>query len=82
MGRDSPCLEKVLFIFAGRLSDGNSAAVYLEEGKVMSIKKCPIVVIGMARSGTTLASHLLGCSPEVYSEIEPHVLWKCGSFRY
>ncbi|MBF0282121.1 MAG: sulfotransferase [Zetaproteobacteria bacterium] len=42
--------------------------------------KTPIIIVGMARSGTTLASHLLGSSQDVYSEIEPHILWKCGSF--
>ncbi len=44
--------------------------------------KTPIVIVGMARSGTTLTSHLLGCSPEVYCEIEPHILWKAGSFSF
>jgi len=38
------------------------------------------IIIGMARSGTTLASHLLGLLPETHLEIEPHVLWKCGDF--
>jgi len=39
-----------------------------------------LIVIGMARSGTTLVAHLLGCSQETYCEIEPHILWKTGDF--
>lgn len=41
-----------------------------------------ILIIGMARSGTTLVSHLLGLLPETHLEIEPHVLWKCGDFNF
>ncbi len=41
-----------------------------------------ILIIGMARSGTTLVSHLLGLLPETHLEIEPHVLWKCGDFKF
>lgn len=44
--------------------------------------KRQIIVIGMARSGTSLVSHLLGSSPETYCEIEPHMVWKSGSFWY
>ena len=36
----------------------------------------------MARSGTTLVSHLLGSLDSVHLEIEPHVLWKAGNFRH
>ena len=39
-----------------------------------------VLIIGMARSGTTLVSHLLGLLPETHLEIEPHVLWKCGDY--
>jgi len=49
--------------------------------KVSRDMKTPVIVVGMARSGTTVVSHLLGCSPEVYCEIEPHILWKTGSFQ-
>jgi hypothetical protein len=36
----------------------------------------------MARSGTTLAQHILGLQPGVHVEVEPHMLWKTGNFRY
>ncbi len=36
----------------------------------------------MARSGTTLVSHILGSLPGVHMEVEPHALWKSGNFRY
>lgn len=39
-----------------------------------------ILIVGMARSGTTLVSHLLGMLPETHLEIEPHIMWKCGDF--
>lgn len=39
-----------------------------------------ILVIGMARSGTTLVSHILGSLPNVHIEVEPHALWKSGNF--
>jgi hypothetical protein len=41
-----------------------------------------ILVVGMARSGTTLISHVLGSMPGVHAEIEPHALWKSGNFHY
>lgn len=47
----------------------------------MSLKN-PILIIGMARSGTTLVSHILGSLPNVHVEVEPHALWKSGNFRY
>lgn len=40
----------------------------------------PIIIVGMPRSGTTLTAHLLGSRPSVHVEVEPHVLWKAGSF--
>lgn len=42
----------------------------------------PILIVGLARSGTTLTSHFLGAVPGNHIEIEPHPLWKCGSFRF
>jgi hypothetical protein len=42
----------------------------------------PLVIIGMSRSGTTLASRLLEACPGVHVETEPHMLWKAGSFRH
>ena len=36
----------------------------------------------MARSGTTLVSHILGSLPGVHIEVEPHALWKSGNFKY
>lgn len=42
----------------------------------------PVLIIGMARSGTTLVSHILGSLPNVHTEIEPHALWKSGNFKY
>jgi Sulfotransferase family len=42
----------------------------------------PIVIIGMSRSGTTLASRLLDAFPGVHVETEPHMLWKAGSFQH
>ena len=41
-----------------------------------------ILIVGMARSGTTLVSHILGSHPETHIEVEPHALWKSGNFRY
>ena len=41
-----------------------------------------ILVIGMARSGTTLCSHLLGIYPHAHIEVEPHAIWKAGNFNY
>lgn len=45
-------------------------------------KKSPIIVVGMARSGTTLISHILGSLPNAHIEVEPHALWKSGNFHY
>ncbi|MEO8116285.1 MAG: sulfotransferase [Bacteroidota bacterium] len=42
----------------------------------------PVLIIGMARSGTTLVSHILGSLPGVHIEVEPHALWKSGNFNY
>lgn len=42
----------------------------------------PIIILGMARSGTTLVSHILGSLPGVHIEVEPHALWKTGNFKY
>jgi len=36
----------------------------------------------MARSGTTLVSHILGSLPNAHIEVEPHALWKLGNFHY
>ena len=45
-------------------------------------KKHPIIIVGMARSGTTLVSHILGTLPGTHIEVEPHALWKSGNFKY
>ncbi|HEY2727750.1 MAG TPA: sulfotransferase [Parafilimonas sp.] len=42
----------------------------------------PILIVGMARSGTTLVSHIIGSLPDVHIEVEPHALWKSGNFKY
>jgi len=42
----------------------------------------PVLIVGMARSGTTLVSHILGSLPNMHMEVEPHALWKSGSFNY
>jgi hypothetical protein len=42
----------------------------------------PILIVGMARSGTTLVSHILGSLPNTHIEVEPHALWKSGNFCY
>jgi len=42
----------------------------------------PILIVGMARSGTTLISHILGSLPGVHIEVEPHALWKSGNYKY
>ena len=36
----------------------------------------------MARSGTTLVSHILGSLDNIHTEVEPHALWKSGNFKY
>lgn len=46
------------------------------------MNKEPILIVGMARSGTTLVSHLLGSLEQVHLEIEPHMLWKAGNFKF
>ncbi len=43
--------------------------------------KKSILIVGMARSGTTVVAHLLGSSSNVHVEIEPHMLWKHGDFN-
>src|SRR5436190_10820634 len=45
-------------------------------------KDNPVIIIGMARSGTALVSHVLGSLPKVHIEVEPHGLWKSGNFKY
>lgn len=42
----------------------------------------PVIIVGMARSGTTLVSHILGSLNNVHIEVEPHALWKSGNFKY
>lgn len=42
----------------------------------------PIIIIGMARSGTTVVSHILGSLQNVHVEVEPHALWRTGNFKY
>lgn len=42
----------------------------------------PILIIGMARSGTTLVSHILGSLEGIHPEIEPHALWRTGNFKF
>ncbi|QEC68566.1 sulfotransferase [Panacibacter ginsenosidivorans] len=46
------------------------------------MNKAPVLIVGMARSGTTLVSHILGSLPGVHIEVEPHALWKSGNFKY
>ena len=46
------------------------------------LKHTPVLIVGMARSGTTLVSHILGSLPGVHIEVEPHALWKSGNFKY
>lgn len=41
-----------------------------------------IIVVGMARSGTTLLTNILGELPNVKVVLEPHALWKTGNFHY
>ena len=41
-----------------------------------------ILIVGMARSGTTLISHILGNLPGVHIEVEPQALWKSGNYKY
>jgi hypothetical protein len=38
------------------------------------LKHSPIIIVGMARSGTALVSHVLGSLPNVHTEIEPHCI--------
>jgi hypothetical protein len=42
----------------------------------------PVLVVGMSRSGTTLAQRMLALLPGVHVETEPHMLWKSGSFSH
>src|ERR1043166_4169831 len=51
----------------------------------LSIKEqqhTPIIIVGMARSGTTLVSHVIGSLPRTKIEVEPHALWRSGNFKY
>ena len=41
-----------------------------------------IIVVGLTRSGTTFVTNLLAKTGEFHVEIEPHVLWKSGNFKY
>lgn len=40
-----------------------------------------ILIIGMARSGTTFTLNLLGHSKQVKVLVEPHILWRTGNFN-
>lgn len=42
----------------------------------------PIIVVGMARSGTTLITDILAKMGDYHVEIEPHALWKSGNFNF
>lgn len=42
----------------------------------------PVLVIGMTRSGTTLAASILAACPALHVEVEPQMLWKSGSFAH
>src|SRR5690242_13900722 len=46
------------------------------------MQKSPVIIVGMARSGTTLVSHILGSLQNVHIEVEPHALWRTGNFKY
>lgn len=46
------------------------------------MSKQPIIIVGMARSGTTLVSHIFGSISGTHLEVEPHALWKSGNFNY
>ncbi len=48
----------------------------------MKVPKKILLVVGMARSGTTLVANLLGSVDHFHVEIEPHVLWKSGNLKY
>lgn len=50
--------------------------------KKESMNHTPVIIVGMARSGTTLVSHVLGSLSNVHIEVEPHALWKSGNFKY
>jgi len=41
----------------------------------------PVLVVGMARSGTTLTIDVFAQAAGVHVEIEPHLLWKLGDFH-
>ena len=41
-----------------------------------------LLVVGMARSGTTFVTDLIARSGSFHVEIEPHALWKSGNFKY
>src|SRR5580765_7243901 len=45
-------------------------------------QQAPVIIIGMARSGTTLVSHVIGSLPNVKIEVEPHALWRSGNFKF
>ena len=44
--------------------------------------KTPVLVVGLARSGTSLVSQILGSLPGVHIEAVSHVLWRSGNFKY
>ncbi len=41
-----------------------------------------VLIVGMARSGTSALLNAFGAAASTQLEVEPHVLWKSGSFRY
>ena len=43
------------------------------------MKNTPILIIGMARSGTTFVSNMLGSHEETCVVSEPHLLWRTGN---
>jgi len=46
------------------------------------MQNTPILIIGMARSGTTFVANLLGGFDNVKVLIEPHILWRTGNFKH
>lgn len=41
----------------------------------------PVLIVGMARSGTTLTAEIFAQLGGVHVEMEPHLLWKAGDFH-
>lgn len=46
------------------------------------MKNTPILIIGMARSGTTFVSNMLGSHLETCVVSEPHLLWRTGNLCF